>query len=59
MSSEVKSISTLDVQVNNQAREEEVFEDLKREDKGILTTVGNVQYDVCLSRKVTVQYQTS
>lgn len=59
MSSEASSISApSDQQVDKQTLEEEQLETLKREDKAILTPVGEVQYDVNLSTKVTVKDQT-
>lgn len=55
----MSSISTLnDEQVDKQSHKAKEAETLNREEKAILTLIGDVQYDIDLSEKVTVQGRT-
>lgn len=56
MCSEVSSISSFnDQQVNKQSRKREEFETASNDEKAILTPNGDVQYDVHLPTKLTLQ----
>lgn len=60
VSNEVSSIRTLnEQQVNKHAPEGEEVNSLMREDEETMTSVGDIQYDVNLPTKVTVQHQTT
>lgn len=57
VSGKVSNMSTLEAPpVDKKVSKEEEFETLKREERALLTPVGDVQHDSNLSTKVTVQH---